>query len=656
MNNIKSIYIFCILSALLTCITGTAKAQNEQMLSSNNTKARNLFESALKQYQAMKTELALSEINKALIEDSTFVEAWLLKADLSASMRDYETEILSYKKVISINPQCSPKVYYNLGDAEYTLGKYKESRFHLQRALLATGMSQRDRSKVKRLLQCVDFSLKSIANPVVYEPISLGSNVNSVNNEYWPSLTADENTMIFTIELESKETDVLGNVKGQEDIFITKKTHEGLWEKSESISPNINSSKNEGSQTISSDNRLLFFTSCNRTDVIGHCDLYFTERVRSGWLIPVNAARPLISNAWDSQPCLASDGMTIFFVSNRPGGKGGMDIWKSTLTESGTWGEPVNLGDSINTPGEEMSPFIHPDNQTLYFSSDGHIGLGRQDIYMAKLKQDNTWSTPVNLGYPINTFNDETGLIVNAKGSMAYFSSDRNPKRGKDIYTFALDKRFRPVIVNYVNGIIVDSDTKDEIKADFVLSDLETAEIIAKTSSIKGTGEYLLCLPVNRDYGLSVSKKGYLMHSENFSLTNATDTIKPYNIDISLQTIKIGRKEVLRNVFFDIDKYELTKQSKSELNYLQKFLIQNPEAVIEISGHTDITGAESHNDSLSVNRAHVVYEYLISKGITKERLTYKGYGSTMPVSGNESLKGRSLNRRTEFKIIDIKKE
>ena len=653
--NVKRISIV-ICFACMAMIWQKSDAQQGQLLSSNSSKARSFFESAMRQYQSMQNTTALSELNKALAEDSLFVEAWLLKADICAVTHDVETEIAAYKTVIKINPQCSPKVYLNLGDAQYSIGKYKEAKFQYQKALISSGLSQKDRIKLKFAMQRNEFSLKAVANPVVFQPVSLGSNINSANNDYWPSLTADENTMIYTVELPSNEVDILGNMKGQEDIFISHKTSDGQWEKSTPISDKINTPKNEGSQSLSVDNRLLFFTSCNRPDAIGHCDLYFTERDSSGWQVPVNAGRPINSNAWDSQPTLSSDGMTMYFVSNRPGGKGGMDIWKSTITESGTWGEPINLGDSINTPADEMSPFIHPDNKTLYFSSDGHIGLGGQDIYMAKMKSDKSWGTPVNLGYPINTFNDETGLIVNSKGTMAYFASDRLTKKGKDIFTFSLDKRYRPVIVNYVNGVIVDSDTKKEIKADFVLSDLETAEIIAKTSSIKGTGEYLLCLPVDRGYGLSVSKKGYLMHSENFSLTNPNDTIKPYNINISLQTIKVGRKEILRNVFFDIDKYNLTKLSKSELNNLVKFMAQNPETVVEIGGHTDNTGAESHNDSLSENRAKVVFQYLLGKGVKKERLTYKGYSSTIPATTNENSRGRSLNRRTEFKIIDIKKE
>jgi len=655
MNKIKQI-VFLLIVVAASISWQKTFAQGGQLLNSNSPKARSFFESAMKQYQALQNESALSELGKALAEDSMFVEAWLLKADICAITRDVDSEIDAYKKVIKINPQSNPKVFFNLGDAQYSIGRYKEAKFNLQKALLTSGLSQKDRLKLKFAMQRVDFSMKAIANPVVFQPVSLGSNINSGNNEYWPSLTADENTMIYTIELPSKETDVLGNMKGQEDIFISQKSSLGQWEKSSSISDKINTNKNEGSQSLSVDNRLLFFTSCNRPDAIGHCDLYFTERDSSGWAVPVNAARPLNSVAWDSQPSFSSDGMTIYFVSNRPGGKGGMDIWKSTLTESGTWGEPVNLGDSINTPGEEMSPFIHPDNSTLYFSSDGHIGLGSQDIYMVKMKEDKTWGTPINMGYPINTYHDETGLVVNAKGTMAYFASDRNSKKGKDIFTFSLDKRFRPVIVNYVNGVIIDSDTKEEIKADFVLSDLETAEIVAKTSSIKGTGEYLLCLPVNHGYGLSVSKKGYLMHSENFSLTNPNDTIKPYKIDISLQTIKVGRKEILRNVFFDVDKYNLTKQSRGELNNLVKFLNQNPETIIEIGGHTDITGNESHNDSLSEKRAQVVFQYLIDKGVVKERLSFKGYSSTLPASTNDNTHGRSLNRRTEFKIIDIKKD
>ncbi len=654
MNFKHLINTFFLVTSLL--LTNNIYGQTKPLLSSNSVKARSFFENAFRYYNNGDYEKTVKELDKALKEDSLFSEALLLKADAYDLNHKYPEEIVTYLKIIKYNLSNNPKVFINLGEAEYKIGRYTQAKVHLQKAMILSGLTNKDRNQLKWYIKNVDFAIKAVANPVSFKPQSISNNVNTNFNEYWPSLTADEKTLLYTIELPAKETDVFGNIKGQEDLYISNKEANGEWSKPYPISPNINTNKNEGSQALSVDNRLLFFTSCNRTDVIGHCDLYFTERDSSGWQVPVNAGRPINSNAWDSQPCIASDGMTLYFVSNRPGGKGGMDIWMSTLTESGTWGEPVNLGDSINTRGDEMSPFMHPDNSTLYFSSDGQIGMGGQDIFMAKRTGHNTWTSPKNLGYPINTFNEEYGMIVNTTGNLALFSSDRLSKKGRDIFTFSLDKNFRPVVVNYVNGVIVDSDTKEEIKADFELSDLETSEVVAKSTSVKGTGEYLMCLPINRGYGLNVSKKGYLMHSENFSIKKDGDTIQPYKINIDLQSIKVGRKEILRNIFFDVDSYELTKLSKVELNNLIKFLNINPETVIEIGGHTDITGAEFHNDTLSENRAKVVYDYLISNGISKDRLSYKGYGSNLPVSTNDSQSGRSLNRRTEFTIIDIRKQ
>jgi len=648
MRKLKSLIV-----TILILVPFLVSDGQQQTYSTKSQKAIGLFQGALKLYNARQEEKALLELQKSLAEDAQFVEALQLSAEIYNTLRDFEKEIDAYLKLVSIDPDKNPKVYIFLGDAESNLGRYKDARTHYTKAALMKGLDTKTRSNLKTLIFKTDFAIKSMENPAQFNLVNLGDAVNTTLDEYWPSLTADEKMLIFTREIAAETPDVMGHAKGQEDLFFSTKDEKGNWTKSVTMGDNINTQKNEGSQTISVDGRLLIFTSCKRTDAIGHCDLYFSERDSSGWRTPVNMAKPVNSVAWEAQPCLSSDGVTLFFVSNRPGGKGGMDIWKSVLSESGTWGEPVNLGDSINTPGDEMSPFMHPDNNTLYFSSNGHIGMGGQDIFMARRSGDG-WHRPINLGYPINTFNDESGLIVNARGNLALFASDRNPKKCRDLFAFALDKEFRPVVVSYVKGVVKDSDSNQEIRADFELSDLETSEIVAKTSSVKGTGEYLMCLPTDRDYGLNISKKGYLFHSENFSLKNAGDSLEPINVDISLQTIKVGRKEVLRNVFFNVDSYELSHQSKAELRNLIKFLNQNPEVVIEIGGHTDITGNEAHNDSLSESRARVVYQHLIDNGIGKERLSYKGYSSTMPVTTNDSDTGRALNRRTEFKVIDIK--
>ena len=322
-----------------------------------------------------------------------------------------------------------------------------------------------------------------------------------------------------------------------------------------------------------------------------------------------------------------------------------------------------------------MSPFIHTDNKTLYFASDGLIGMGGCDLFVSRKillypsdrlpapnpsgersdgLQNSEWQTPVNLGYPINTYKDEIGLIVNARGNLAMFSSDRLSKQGKDIYEFDLYEQARPVKVNYVKGKVFDADTKKRLKAKFELIDLETAKIVVESHSNSINGEYLVCLPIDKNYALNVSKKGYLFYSENFSLKNLADPSKPYFIDVALQPIKVGEKVVLKNIFFETDSYELKLESKAELEKLIYYMKENPGIKVEISGHTDNVGSKEHNKKLSHNRAKSVFEYLTQDfpSLT-ERLTYKGYDYSEPIATNDTEEGRAKNRRTEFKIIGI---
>lgn len=645
-------YLYFIVLLLLSLGSKGLCAQVAPQYSTSSQKAIGLFETAVKLYNSRLEDKALDDLDKALKEDPDFLEALKLNAEILHARRDYEGEIAIYNRMLQVEKERVPATFMYLGEAEFNIGRYKNARNHFSRAVVIKGLDMKSRNKLKSLLANAEFALAAVENPVPFTLVNVGDSVNSMFNDYWPSLTADEQMLIFTRELPSLSADVMGNLKGQEDIFFSSKNNKGGWTKAASLSTNINSQKNEGSQAISTDGRMLVFTACKRPDVIGHCDLYFSERDSSSWSKPVNMYRPINTKAWEAQPCLASDGISLYFVSNRPGGRGGMDIWKSTLTESGTWAEPVNLGDSINTPGDEMSPFIHPDNSTLYFASNGHLGLGGQDMYISHLR-NGAWTKPTNLGYPINTYNDEYGLVVTPDGREAFFASNRNVKRGKDIYRFPLTRSMRPSYVSYLKGEVVDSESNQELKADFELSDLETSEVIARASSVNGTGEYLMCLVPNKNYGLSVSKKGYVFHSENLSLKGLTDTLKPLTLNISLQTIMVGRKEILKNVFFEVDSYTLSPQSLSGLRNLLRFLSQNPEIAVEIGGHTDVTGSESHNDSLSELRAKEVYNHLITNGIPGSRLSFKGYGAKLPVTTNDSELGRSLNRRTEFKIVDV---
>jgi outer membrane protein OmpA-like peptidoglycan-associated protein len=362
--------------------------------------------------------------------------------------------------------------------------------------------------------------------------------------------------------------------------------------------------------------------------------------------------RPVNSEAWESQPTFSSDGKTIYFTSNRYGSVGDADIWKTTMLDEGTFSQPENLGKVINTRGAEVSPFIHPDDQTLYFASTGHQGFGGKDLFISRKDSAGNWGTPKNLGYPINTPADELNLVVSASGDKGYLSTSKDGGYGGlDLYWFEMDDAIKPTIVTYFKGHVFDEVTHKPINADVELIDLKTGKTFVKASSDPSTGIFFICLPTNHDYMLNVSHPEYLFYSENFALTGVHEKTDPYIKDIPLKTFKIGETVVLNNVFFDTDKFVLKPESQIELNRLVELLKKNIRIKIEIGGHTDNQGSKEHNITLSQNRANAVMVYLIDHGIAKERLSCKGYGMSSPIATNDDEKGRALNRRTEFKIV-----
>src|SRR6185312_873849 len=406
--------------------------------------------------------------------------------------------------------------------------------------------------------------------------------------------------------------------------------------------------------SISADGNLLIFAS-DRPGGYGDQDLYYSFRVGNEWSRPRNMGPPINTRNWETQPCLASDERTLYFVRGKVVGYKveQQDIYETVLSDSGTWSMPVKLSDTINTPGVEEWPCIAPDNQTLYFASDGHPGFGGLDLFMSRRLPNNRWGIPVNLGYPINTPKNETGIAIDPDGRLAYFSSDRPGGRGKmDIYSFLLPDSLRPQQVTYMKGKVYDAATMQPLIANFTLIDLTTGKVVSESTSRPVDGIFLVCLPVNRNYALNVSKNGYLFYSENFSLKDVKANYEhPYLKNVPLQPIDTGATIVLKNIFFETNKYDLKPESEIELGKLIAFLKNNPTIKIEISGHTDNQGTPQSNIILSENRAKAVYDYLIAHSIDARRLTYKGYGQTRPIATNDTPEGRQLNRRTEMKII-----
>jgi outer membrane protein OmpA-like peptidoglycan-associated protein/tetratricopeptide (TPR) repeat protein len=620
-------------------------------LSTQNKKAEKIFFAAIDYYQAKNYEKALEELRKATTHDPAFTEAYILQGDIYADTRDYGKAVELYQAAIRTNNPFSPNLYYILAGMQMNTGKYADAKLNYQRFLEFEGIPEQKRRQSLNGLKNCEFALQCISRQVPFSPVNMGDSINSRYDEYINAITADEKWLYFTRLNPVNEQTLDQNMLGEEDFYISQ-CFDSVWSMATNLGPPINTHGNEGALTISPDGKLLFFSACNRPDSYGRCDIYWSHRMGNQWSEPENLGPEVNSPQWDSQPSFSSDGKTLYFASNRPGGKGSSDIWTSVLQPDGQWSIPVNLGDSVNTRDDEMAPFIHPDNITLYFSSKGHPGMGGLDLFYTRKDAKGEWKRPVNMGYPINTFADEITLVVNSKGNMAYISSDKLGGKGhQDIYRFPLYEAAQPMPTTYFKGVVFDRETKAKLEAQFELVDLGTSKVVAESSSDRLTGEFLLVLPTEKNYALNVSRNGYLFFSENFSLTGTNSRVTPYVKNIPLKPIRIGEAVVLKNIFFDTDQYVLKDESLVELQKLMDLLQKNPKLKIEISGHTDNVGTEAHNLGLSGNRANAVFQFLVQHGIAAGRLTHAGYGFSQPIDTNLTEQGRANNRRTEFKVI-----
>lgn len=622
---------------LLLCLPFCVFAQRQY--STNNKEAIKFYALANESINYQQYDQAIEQLKQAIAADDQFAEAHNQLGNVYFYKHQYPQAYTELSRTIALNPNYNHAVYLNLGNVDMMLGKYAEAKDVLQKYTAFNEISTKDRATAQKLIIDCAFSLQAIQHPVVFKPENLGTSINTNADEYLPNVTADENTLIFTRKI--------GN---NEDFYQSKKLN-GKWTTATGLSRNINTPDyNEGAQSLTQDGQYLFFTGCNRPDGKGRCDIFLSHKNSTDWDKPFNLGEPINTPDWESQPSISADGRTLYFVSLRKGGYGGYDIWKSTITDKG-WSEPENLGPNINTPYDEQSPFIHPDDQTLYFSSNGWPGLGSKDLFLSRKGADRKWQKPENLGYPINSSGEENGLTLTANGSYAFFSSNNlKGSGGFDIYTFELPEKLRPNVVTYVKGTVKDAKTKQAIDADVQIVDLKANQIIFKNVNALNEGQFLATLPIGKDYGLNISRPGYLFYSENFSLSGQK-TGKSYSIDVDLQAIEAGKKSVLRNIFFDTNQFTLKPESKSELEKLIAFLNLNPKVIIEISGFTDNVGNAKLNQVLSENRAKAVYQYLVTNKINGGRLTYKGYGALQPIASNTTEEGRSRNRRTEFKIV-----
>jgi flagellar motor protein MotB len=642
-------YIFAILVIFLYTSSGVVYSQN---LHTSSNKALKMYNDGVSAFDFIDFNKAEINFKEAISIDSNFFEAYMMLGELFSKQSRYSEASLNYRKAVKIDSLYYKPVFFNLAYAELMSGDYFHALVHFNVYQAQEGMSQANKTTASKCIKNCEFALKSIKKPVPFKPVSVGPGINTTDDEYWPSITADGLTMMFT-----RQPNVINNpgFTGvvQEDFYISYYSG-NVWQKAFNAGAPLNTIQNEGAQSISSDGSYMFFTACNRPGGLGNCDLYFSAFSNGKWSEPYNLGSPVNTSHWESTPSISADGRTLFFSSSRPGGFGGKDIWLTRLNENNKWTEPVNLGSEINTAGNEMSPFIHFDGKTLYFASDGLAGMGGYDLFVTRMKDDSTWTTPQNLGYPINTFNDEMGLIIESGGKKAYFSSTRDKSKGKDIFAFDLYESARPNPVSYLKGKVFDKETGKLLKADYELINLSTGKVLIKNSTDE-TGNFLVCLPSGYNYGINVSKPGYLFYSENFMFEGIHTVSEPYIKRIVLNQAKVGEKMQLANVFYEVDSWQLKQESMTELNNLVNLLSENKNLAMEIGGYTDSTGSLQYNMALSEKRALSVVNYLIKNGISSERLKYKGYGNQSPLGDNVTIEGRKLNRRTEAKIIELKK-
>jgi len=644
----KYLYIIFL---LITSCSATRNSFSQGFHTSSN-KALKTYNEGVTAFDFLNYNNAEINFKEAISLDNRFFEAYMMLGELMAKQKRYTEALYNYRAAVKIDSLFFKPVFFNLANAEMMSGDYSNALIHFNVYLAQTGMSEKNKNVAIKSVKNCEFTLNAMKNPVLFNPVNIGNSINTVDDEYWPSITADGQTMMFT-----RQSVVIENARpfrqAQEDFYISYFS-DNSWQKAFNAGAPLNTKQNEGAQSLSSNGNYMFFTACDRPGGLGSCDIYFSALNDGRWSEPSNLGIPVNTSYWESQPSISADGRILFFSSSRPGGLGGKDIWFSIFNDNNLWTDPVNMGKIINTDGDEMSPFIHFDGRTLYFSSDGRVGMGGFDIYMTRMIDDSTWTEPQNLGYPINTFNDEMGLVIESGGQKAYFSSIRDKLKGKDIFYFNLYESVRPSPVSYLKGKVYDKETGKLLKADYELINLSTGKVTIKNST-DGTGNFLVCLPSGYNYGINVSKAGYLFFSENFMFEGQHPVMEPYVKRINLNPIKVGEKMQLSNVFYEFDSWQLKKESMSELNNLANLLSENKDFIIEIGGYTDSTGSAEYNQVLSEKRAMSVVNYLIDKGISPDKLKYKGYGNKSPIGDNVSIEGRRLNRRTEAKIIERNK-
>jgi outer membrane protein OmpA-like peptidoglycan-associated protein/tetratricopeptide (TPR) repeat protein len=587
-----------------------------------NKKAITIYDLALNKAEDGKYSEAIQMLDQAIALDKKYVDAYLSRAGIYGQVKNYAKAIENYELAFRLDSVYSHdyKLPYSInlaGQGDFEKALQAVDDFVMDPTL---GEGSRKAAAYRRNTYqfAVDYAHNHPSKNYVFAPKNMGDSINSGVSEYFPSLTIDGKQFVFTRRVNNMN----------EDFYEARLMDNQQWSLATALPGDINTERNEGAQNISVDGKTLVFTSCDAPDGFGGCDLYYAMLTKKGWSQPYNLGRVINSDAWESQPSIAPDKRALYFAAREDGGFGGSDIYVSYIMPDGKWGPPMNMGPEINTPSDETSPFIHADNQTLYFTSEGLPGYGAADLFLVR----------------------KGTLFISSNGVTAYYASDRFDTRGGlDLYSFELREDVRPIKTLWVKGKVYDIKTKEGLPSSIELKDIKTGQRSSKVQTDE-EGNYLVTLPEGKDYAFNVNRKGYLIYSENFPL-GSKPSDSTYLIDIPLQPIEANANVILKNIFFDSKKFDLRPESMAELDNLVELLNENPTMTIQINGYTDNVGKPSDNLLLSNNRAKAVVTYIASKGISIKRLLSRGFGETRPIDDNNTEEGRAKNRRTELQVI-----
>lgn len=595
-------------------------------------------------------DAAVSKYQEAIKREASFIEAYVKLAQLQITKGDFEqaevTALTGKSKLggKSTTPKHRADIGWVLSHVYLRQGKYKDAHneFDAIKPILSDAFKQTD--SYKKMVKQMDFLDSQLGKVKTIEKEKLPEPLNVFQLQYFPVLTADGEQILFT------KRDGIGN-NHKEDIFMAFVSPDGDWSKPQGIAETINSAYNEGTCTITADGNILIYTSCDAPDSQGSCDLYIAYKLNGRWQRPKNMGKNVNSRSWDSQPSLSADGRILFFSSNRNGGFGGNDIWYSYMQNDGTWAEAKNLGGVINTPKDEISPFIFFNNETLFFSSNGHIGFGGMDILLSRV-EDREFAEPENLGLPINDQFDQVALFITAQKDYAYYTELTSTNSDNDrslLYRFEFPKEiYLGENLTVTEGEVYNSKTGEPIDATLSLVSLTNDSTLYQFKADGKTGRFTMLYPDKAISGLYVEKKGFLPRIYNVERDNIRNV---KDLKVELTPVASGEEFIFENVFFEFDEYSLKNESISSLKRLAKFLNENPNVNILVTGHTDNVGSAAYNKNLSLQRAKSVQEYLIAHGLHQGRVLVEGKGDSEPMVPNNSSENQALNRRITIKLL-----